>query len=302
MKEKRKGLIYAFIALFLWGIHGVAGRYLACENVNMLFVATVRFFIGTFLFFLFLSFTKQLDLNFKENFKLVLAISVIGITGNSLLYHISLKYLSGTLVMIFENLSPIFVILLSFIVDKEKPTFFEIVAFLLSFFGIIVIVLGKEHFFDLKENFYLGIFWGILTGMSFGFYVYLSSKLVSPLRNKPEKIINFLFKIFLLSSITVSPIIFLSSNRPTKFEHWFWIFEMGIFQSGLAYIFWNYALSYLPVNSTSILFIFTILFTTINEIIFLKLKLNIFLIIGGGLIILSGYLISKNLKKSEGKT
>lgn len=301
MKDKRKGLIYAFIALFLWGIHGVAGRYLACENVNMLFVATVRFFIGTFLFFVFLLLTKKLEMNFKENFILVFSISIIGITGNSLLYHISLKYLSGTLVMIFENLSPIFVIILSFIVDKKKPTFFEIVAFILSFLGIIVIVLGKEHFFDLKDNFYLGIFWGILTGMSFGFYVYLSSKLVSPLRNKPEKIINFLFKIFLISSISVSPIIFLSSNRPTKFEHWFWIFEMGIFQSGLAYIFWNYALSYLPVNSTSILFIFTILFTTINEIIFLKLKLNTFLIIGGSLIILSGYLISKNLKNSEGK-
>uniref|UniRef100_A0A7C3N6J7 DMT family transporter n=1 Tax=candidate division WOR-3 bacterium TaxID=2052148 RepID=A0A7C3N6J7_UNCW3 len=301
MKEKKIGLIYAFIALFLWGIHGVAGRYLAIENVNMLFVAAVRFFIGTSLFFIFLFFKKNLTFNFKEKFKLVLAISIIGITGNSLLYHISLKYLSGTLVMIFENLSPIFVILFSFLVDKEKPTLFEIIAFLLSFLGIIIIVLGKEHFLDLKENFYLGIFWGILTGMSFGFYVYLSSKLVSPLRNKPDRIINFLFKIFLISSITVSPIIFFSSNKPTKLQHWFWILEMGIFQSGLAYIFWNYALSYLPVNSTSILFIFTILFTTINEIIFLKLKLNIFLIIGGGLIILSGYLISKNLKNSEGK-
>lgn len=301
MKEKKVGLIYAFIALFLWGIHGVAGRYLAIENVNMLFVAAVRFFIGTSLFFIFLIFKKNLTFNFKEKFKLVLAISIIGITGNSLLYHISLKYLSGTLVMIFENLSPIFVILFSFLVDKEKPTLFEIIAFLLSFLGIIIIVLGKEHFLDLKENFYLGIFWGILTGMSFGFYVYLSSKLVSPLRNKPDRIINFLFKIFLISSITVSPIIFFSSNKPTKLQHWFWILEMGIFQSGLAYIFWNYALSYLPVNSTSILFIFTILFTTINEIIFLKLKLNIFLIIGGGLIILSGYLISKNLKNSEGK-
>jgi len=301
MKEKKIGLIYAFIALFLWGIHGVAGRYLAIENVNMLFVAAVRFFIGTSLFFIFLIFKKNLTFNFKEKFKLVLAISIIGITGNSLLYHISLKYLSGTLVMIFENLSPIFVILFSFLVDKEKPTLFEIIAFLLSFLGIIIIVLGKEHFLDLKENFYLGIFWGILTGMSFGFYVYLSSKLVSPLRNKPDRIINFLFKIFLISSITVSPIIFFSSNKPAKLQHWFWILEMGIFQSGLAYIFWNYALSYLPVNSTSILFIFTILFTTINEIIFLKLKLNIFLIIGGGLIILSGYLISKNLKNSEGK-
>jgi len=60
MKEKKVGLIYAFIALFLWGIHGVAGRYLAIENVNMLFVAAVRFFIGTSLFSYFL-FLKKFD-------------------------------------------------------------------------------------------------------------------------------------------------------------------------------------------------------------------------------------------------
>ncbi len=133
---------------------------------------------------------------------------------------------------------------------------------------------------DLKNNFYVGIFWGILTGISFGFYIFLSSKLVTPFKNDPIKIINFLFKIFSLSFITISPIIFLSNNKPVKFCHWFWILEMGIFQSGFAYIFWNYALSLLPVNSTSILFIFTILFTTINKIIFLNLKLNIFLISG----------------------
>jgi len=54
MTNKIKGLIYAFIALFLWGIHGVAGRYLACEGVNMLFVASVRFLIGTSFFHFFI--------------------------------------------------------------------------------------------------------------------------------------------------------------------------------------------------------------------------------------------------------
>ena len=87
--------------------------------------------------------------------------------------------------------------------------------------------------------------------------------------------------------------IFKDMNKPSNFQQWFWLFEMGIFQSGVSYLFWNYALAYLKTNIVSILFLFTILFTTINELIFLDLDLNKYLIAGGLFIVASGYIISK---------
>jgi drug/metabolite transporter (DMT)-like permease len=295
MSETKKGLAFAFIALFLWGIHGPAGRFLALRGINMYFVASLRFFIGTAVFFLFLLTKKRVTIDIKDQLPLVLIISLVGVCGNSVLYHLTLRYLSGTLVMILENLSPIFVLLLVLLLDREKPKFIEIASLFLSILGIIIIVLGKESFLDLKNHFYIGVMLGILTGITFGFYVYFSARLVKPLKNDPDKIISFLFKIFLISAVLMSPLLFTKGNLPNEFSEWFWLIEMGVFQSGLAYIFWNYALSFLPVSSASILFLMTIIFTTINEVLFLHLRLNAFLIVGGILIIASGYFISKNI-------
>ncbi len=300
INEKTKGLIFAFIALFLWGIHGPAGRYLALNGVSMYFVTVSRFWLGTLVFFLFLLFKGKLRINFKRKWKLVLGLSLIGLSLNSILYHLTLIYLPATLVMILENLSPVFVLLFSLFLHEIKPKINEIITLIMSFGGVVLIVLGKEHFENLHELFYVGIFLGILTGMTFGFYVFFSAVLVKPYKDDPDSIIQFLFKIFLISSIMLAPMLFASMNKsPSNFKEWFWLAEMGIGQSGLAYLFWNYALSILPTNKTSIMFLLTILFTTINEIIFLGLKLNWYLVSGGLLIIISGYILTKKTKKQR---
>ncbi len=291
-----QGLLYALIALFLWGIHGPAGRFLALQGVDMYFVFAMRFWIGCCVFFIYLAFKKALIFSWKDKFWEVFLISLIGVFGNSLVYHLALIYLPGTFVMILENLSPVFVLFASFYLLKIKPKWKEIIALLISFLGILLIVSGKDKFPELQGGYYKGIFLGLLTGLSFGFYTFYSGQFVKPYRHSPIHIIQFLFKVFVISGILGTPFIVISPSKPQTFPQWFWIFEMGIFQSGLAYLFWNYALAHLKTNIVSILFLLTILFTTINEILFLNLKLNIFLITGAIMIIIAGYITSCNRK------
>ena len=254
----------------------------------------MRFWLGAGVFFLFLFFKNELKLNLKHEWKKVLLLSLIGLSGNSILYHLTLIYLPATLVMILENLSPIFVLFFSFVLLKEKPTFLQILAFLFSLAGLMFIVYGKHALTGIGSDYFLGIVLGVLTGMTFGFYTFFSADLIRPYRKQPIEIIRFLFKIFVISSFTMLPLfIFKDMNKPSNFQQWFWLFEMGIFQSGVSYLFWNYALAYLKTNIVSILFLFTILFTTINELIFLDLDLNKYLIAGGLFIVASGYIISK---------
>ena len=225
-------------------------------------------------------------------------LSLIGVVLNSLLYHLALKYLPGTLVMILENLSPIYVLICSFILLRTKPKFIEIVSLLISFSGIIFIVLGKDSFVGIQEKYYLGIILGVLTGFTFGHYTFFSAVLVKPLQKEPLRIIQFLFKIFTLSGILSIPFLFFKPI-PHSSNQWFWLIEMGVFQSGLAYLFWNYALASLKTNTASILFLLTIVFTTINEVLFLHLHLNIYLVTGGILICISGLLLARLSKKAE---
>lgn len=293
------GLIYAFIALFSWGIHGPAGRYLALQGVDMYFVFSVRIWIGCLIFFIYLKAKGKLKVNFKENWNLVWGLAVVGVVINSMLYHLALIYLPGTLVMILENLAPVFVLLMSFLLYKKYPSMFEITALSLSFIGIFFIISGKGNFPKLGDNYYLGVILGVLTGLTFGFYIFFSSVLMKPLKSDPIKIIQFLFRIFLISSILVIPIILFSGQKPSGFKQWFWLIEMGVFQSGLSYIFWNLALARISANKASILFLFTIFFTTINEIIFLDLHLNLPLVLGGLFIISGGYLVKRDAKRGE---
>ncbi|MCB5251246.1 MAG: DMT family transporter [Candidatus Cloacimonadales bacterium] len=259
------GFIYALIALFLWGIHGPAGRYLALQNVDMYYVFAVRFWLGSLVFFIYLLFKRALRFSWIESWKQVLLISSIGVFGNSLLYHLTLVYLPGTFVMVLENLAPIFVLFASFIYLGIKPSLKEIIALFISFLGIAFIAASKGSYPELQDGYYIGIVLGILTGVSFGAYTFYSAQYVKPLKREPLKIIQFLFKVFLLSSIMASPFVVLRSSIPSTRLQWFWLIEMGIFQSGLAYIFWNYALAHLKTSTASILFILTIVFTTIKR-------------------------------------
>ena len=237
-------------------------------------------------------FTKQyLKLNWQYKIKKVLIIAVVGLIMNTIVFHVALIYLPGTFVMILENLAPVFVFTATLIFYGIRPKSIEILALLLSFIGILFIVFGKSSFPELSGGFYIGVILGILTGVTFGGYIFFSADLMRDFKNAPNQIICFLFKIFVISAVACTPFLFTSKTLPSTSTQWFWLFEMGIMQSGLAYLFWNFALSHIKANTASILFLLTIIFTTINEIIFLNLKLNLYLILGGLCICGAGYLI-----------
>jgi len=265
----------------------------------MYFVAVSRFWIGTFVFLIFLIYKRDFGFSlFKSKWKDILKISIIGICLNSILYHLTLKYLHGTLVMILENLAPVFVLLIVYFKDKISPTRNQIISLVIAMLGLITIVMGKSSFPELGEGYTMGLILGVLTGITFGAYVYLSSGLMKGLSKEPLKVIQLLFWIFLLASIMMSPIyLFIEGKLPTSQSEIFWFFEMGIFQSGMAYLFWNFALTGISANTASILFTFTVLFTTINEVLFLNLRVNPTLILGGVLITIAGYLLSKRPKR-----
>ncbi len=302
-RNKTLGLIALWMALFLWGIHGVAGRFLAINNVSMLGVMEFRFIIGTVLFGLYLIFSRQLNFSYFEYFKIILPLSFVGLFGNSVFYHLGLKYIPGTLVMLLENLAPFFVVLITMIVEKTKPKKHEVIALFISFFGLFLIVIGKGGLDISNKEFYLGVLLEIVAGITFGSYTYFSARFF---RKKDIKfsfatMMNILFQLFLYSSIMGLPFLFSIKTSSLRRIDILLILEMGIFQSFFAYILWNYALSKLPATSTSILFYMTVVFTSINEMIFLKFYPNIIIIIGSFVIITSAIVLTSKSYSRENR-
>jgi len=287
MSDHKKGIILLFINAFLWGIHGPAGRFLALRGVDMYFVAGSRLLMGAAVLFIFLAAKRGIKLSIKGHFKDVLIVSIIGLFLNTIFYHLSLKWISGTLIMVLENLSPVFVFLFAFAFLKIKPNKNQILALLLSFAGMIVIIAGKEKFSVDGIDALPGIIFGLAAGVTLAFYYFFSGELVSKLKDDPDKMLSLLMIIFVIASVPMLPFVLTSESMPSKPDEWFWLVEMGIFQSGVAYILLNYAMRYVSSSTASIFFLFTIFFTTINELVFLDLQLNSYLIIGSILIIIA---------------
>ncbi len=296
-----RGYIFLLAAVFLWGIHGPAGHFLASRGVDMLWVAAARVLMGTVIFGFFLAVTGKFTMNWHERWKTVLALSFVGLFLNTVTFHLALVSISGTLVMILENLSPVFVFLFSFFLAGVRPTWRETTALFLSLSGMLLIVYGKDTFDFGGEDVGAGIFWAVLAGATFGWYVYFSADLVRPLRDEPIKVIRFLFKIFVISTVLTMPLLFRDCPKPQKADEWFWLVEMGLFQSGGAYLCWNYALRDIPVNTASVLFLLTIVFTAVNEILFLSLVPNGFIFGGGVFIIVAGILLRPRRERQNGE-
>ncbi|MBP7433435.1 EamA family transporter [bacterium] len=287
LSNHQKGIVLLFINAFLWGIHGPAGRFLAIRGVDMYFVAGMRLLIGAAVLFLFLAARKGITFSIKGHVKDILIVSIVGLFLNTLFYHLALKWISGTLVMVIENLSPVFVIFFIWAISKTKPNKNQILALILSFAGMIVIVAGKDKLSVNGIDSLPGIIFGILAGITLAFYYFFSGELISKVKDDPNKMLSLLMIIFLIAAIPMLPLVISAQNLPSKFDEWFWLIEMGIFQSGVAYITLNLAMRYVSASTASIFFLFTIFFTTMNELIFLDLQLNPYLIIGSILIILA---------------
>ncbi len=288
LSDHKKGILLLFINAFLWGIHGPAGRFLALRGVDMYFVAGTRLFIGAFVMFLFLVAKKGIQISIKGHFKDILLVSIVGLFFNTMFYHLALKYVPGTLVMVLENLAPVFVLFFAWSILKTRPNFNQITALVLSFAGMAVIIIGKDHLSSIENIDSLpGIIFGIGAGVTLAFYYFFSGEIVSKVKNDPDKMLSLLMVVFLIAGIPMLPFVLAAENLPSRFDEWFWLLEMGIFQSGIAYIALNYAMRYVTSSTASIFFIFTIFFTTLNEIIFLDLQLNPYLITGSTLIIIA---------------
>ncbi len=287
LSDHQKGIILLFINAFLWGIHGPAGRFLALRGVDMYFVAGMRLLMGAAVLFLFLAARKGIKISIKGHYRDILMVSIVGLFLNTLTYHLALKWISGTLVMVLENLSPVFVIFFIWAFSKIKPNKNQILALLLSFAGMTAIVLGKDSISVNGVDTAPGIIFGVLAGITLAFYYFFSGELISKVKDDPDKMLSLLMIIFLIAAVPMLPLVITASNIPSKFDEWFWLIEMGIFQSGIAYITLNLAMRYVSSATASIFFLFTIFFTTINELLFLNLQLNSYLIIGSILIILA---------------
>lgn len=295
------GLAALWTALFLWGMHGPIGRHLALKGVPMTGVMAARLWIGSIFFWTLLLATKKLNLSFlKGNVGKVTLLSLIGIYLNMLTFHYGMNYIPATLVLLLENLAPFMVILFLWMWEKKKPTPIEAACQCIAFAGLLVIVFGKGGISGDWHRFMLGILLEAIAGITWALYCYFSGRWLHTLiyKNPTDKrfypSLNFICVLFTISAVVATPHLWSLSSPPLEFNDYALIAVIGIFQTSIAFMLWNYALGVLPITVISTSFYMTVVFTCINEVLFLDLKLSWVLLVGSLLILGSALKLARS--------
>jgi drug/metabolite transporter (DMT)-like permease len=292
--DHSRSYIYVGLAIFLWASTASVGKLLVnnLNNLQVLFYSSLFASIGLFIITLF---QKKLDLIRKYkpvDFFRFASMGFIGVFLYNLLFLGALMYSSAQEVFIVNYTWPIWVILFSVFILKEKLNVIKMSAFILGFIGILFVASGGNltnfSFTNLKGNLL-----ALAGAISYGLFSVLGKK------NNDDKIVSILFyNVFAFMFVCITILLFSEIPAISLFE-FICLLWLGVFTIGLAYVFWFFALKYGDTAKMSTIIFITPFLSLVYIYFLLDEEISIYSIIGL-IIILSGIIVqSFNKKKTS---
>ena len=133
------GVIFALVAGILFGLIGPTTKIAYNAGASVPIAIFLRYAVATIIILPFLPYQKNLFDVFKKNLKYFISISV-GSIFLTLGLLTSVKFIEVSLTILLFCLYPIYVLIYSIIVDKEKILLSVKILFLITFIGIIMVL------------------------------------------------------------------------------------------------------------------------------------------------------------------
>ena len=287
MNSKSKSVIYVMLCVFLWALIPVVSKLgqSNLDNHQFLFWSSTI----SFLTFLIIIMTKKKG-------KMILSLSakdwihsiVLGILG-TYLYYILLYFgyanAKGIEVLIIQYCWPIFVIILSILILKERLNIRKVISIILGFSGVfLVLTKGNLTAIHLDNLFVDSIV--LIAAFVFGLFSVLSKRV----RIDSLTLVTIYF--FTATVISFLSMISLSEFKLPTQETFLPIIINGIFVNGISYLFWIGALKIGKASFLAPFVFLTPVISTILLIVFFKEPFETIYLIGMISVILGG-LINK---------
>ncbi|WP_461207310.1 DMT family transporter [Clostridium sp. DL1XJH146] len=226
------------LCILLWASIPVATKKILVEldNLQTLFYSTI---FSTLVMGILVIFQKKKS-EFKKNTAKEFSIMFfLGFLGNYLYYVLIYGALDKTTAsegFILAYTWPMLVLIISFIILKEKVTIMKIIGIFISFLGIIVITTNGN-----LSHFNLTNLHGDLLALS-GALVFALFSVLGKKYNFDKTISVFIYYLSALIFIVPTVMVFSEIILPTSSSVWGWLIYNGVFVNGISYVFWFKAL------------------------------------------------------------
>ncbi|MBQ7623699.1 MAG: DMT family transporter [Clostridia bacterium] len=215
---KNRGRIYMVAAALLWGLAGVCVKSVDWTAMQQVAARSVL------AFFVICAFHGGLKIKFTRA-------GVVGafmMSVTSILYLEAIKLTTAGTAIVLQYVAPIFILLYWVIIQRRKPKAYEIIITFLVFGGCVLSFLG-----DMSGGHVLGNLLGLLSGVTFAANIIILGNMDGEKGDPFDAL-----KISCIMSFVFSLPFSIAEGLPAfTLKNVFWIIVLGVFQYGLANVF-----------------------------------------------------------------
>lgn len=278
MKKLFNPKVYLIISMSIFGTIGLFVNYIPLSSGE---IALYRAILAFILVGLVLVITKQ-KLNFKEIKKelIILLLSGMAMGMNWVFLFQSYKYVAVSISTLTYYFAPIIVTVLCPILFKEKMTLKQIICFVFSTVGLVLII-SQGISSSESNNYALGIIFGLCAAVLYA-TVILLNKCIKTVDGLKRTFIQFFSAI-----IVLLPYVLLSGgfNKMTSYTGIIAMIVIGIVHTGITYCLYFSSLKELKGQEAAILSYIDPLVAVLISVLVLKEAILPLQIIGGVLIL-----------------
>ena len=293
MKNPQRGAILkALFSVTVWGASFVATK-VALGYAAPITVVWLRFAMGVVILGLAVNLRGQFSFPQGKDWGYFALLGFLGITFHQWLQSTGLVTAQATTTGWIVASSPIFMALLGFIILKESLRWEQVLGIALATFGVLLVV-TKGKLSTLADG-QFGTTGDILVLISAVNWAVFSTLSRSGLQRHPATHMMFYIMTFgwLFSSILFFATPNLKPISQIPLNGWLAITFLGVFCSGIAYIFWYDALQALPVAQTGAFLYIEPIITVIVAAVILHERLLLATIIGGITILIGVWMVNR---------
>ena len=200
MQKKILPLLAATIATTIYGINHTIAKMVMPIYIGSLGLVFLRVLGATIIFWTISLFFKTKPIEKKDRLT-ILKCGLFGMSINIAAFIAGLDYSTPVNSSILIIISPIFVVILSFFIFKNKINFIKVLGIILGFIGAIILILTADSNSSIGRNIPLGNFLFIVNSISYAYYLII----VKPMAEKYDLITLFKW-LFLIGLIFNFPL------------------------------------------------------------------------------------------------
>lgn len=290
--SRRRAVIEALFTVIVWGASFVATK-VALRYATPDVVVWLRFGMGVVILGIAVLVGRKFALPEKRDWAYFALLGFLGITFHQWLQSTGLVTAQASTTAWIVATIPVFMALLGWLALKEKLFWLQVVGIFLSALGVLLVV-TRGDLVQLASGKFgtVGDFLILISAPNWAIFSVLSRR---GLQKYPATLMMFYVMAFgwLFSSVLFFVEGGLNQIGYIPWEGWAGIAFLGIFCSGLAYIFWYDALQVLPVAQTGAFLYLEPVSTVVVAALILGEQLYLATLMGGVLILVGVWVVNR---------